>query len=87
MTISALGFRALTMALATAILGGCGAQSVTNPVTEWIQKSWMLPETKGDDLLYTSNDTGDVYVYSYPALKFSGTAHWTRLRSDTRPLR
>jgi hypothetical protein len=36
--------------------------------------SWMLPEAKGEDLLYiSSSDTGSVYVYTYPQGQLAGT--------------
>ena len=34
--------------------------------------SWMLPEAKGDDLLYAAQWDGAVLVFSYPALKGVG---------------
>jgi hypothetical protein len=36
-------------------------------------RSWMLREAKGDDLVYVSASSGDVYIYSYPGLKEVGT--------------
>jgi len=37
-------------------------------------RSWMLPEAKGDDLLYlVSNGDNATYVYSYPTAKLVGT--------------
>jgi hypothetical protein len=37
-------------------------------------RSWMSPGTKNTDLLYISDaESGDLYVYSYPAAKLQGT--------------
>lgn len=78
MAILAFGIRALTIALIAAILGGCGAQNVANVVPQSAMmesrhgKSWMLPEAKNEDLLYASDEGGNVYVYSYPALRLVG---------------
>jgi hypothetical protein len=35
--------------------------------------SWMAPDLKRKDLLYISDQTGDVYVFSYPRGKLKGT--------------
>ena len=35
--------------------------------------SWMAPDAKRKDLLYISDQTGDVYVFSYPGGKLKGT--------------
>jgi len=65
-------------------LAGCGGtQQVTGAVPRgansipttphWTKgESWMLPEASSEDLLYTSDDAAQVYVYSYPALKLVG---------------
>ena len=36
-------------------------------------RSWMLPEAKGDELVYLAGQQGDTYVYSYPSGKLVGT--------------
>ncbi|MGA8796595.1 MAG: hypothetical protein WB526_05950 [Candidatus Cybelea sp.] len=36
-------------------------------------KSWMKPAAKKSDLLYLDDQTGDVYVYSYPKGELMGT--------------
>ena len=57
-------------------LGGPGATSQlsTNLARANHNGSWMLPEAKGEDLIYAYNtDAGDVYVISYPKGKLVGT--------------
>jgi hypothetical protein len=82
--MSSFGSRTLGVGLAVALMAGCGGtQQVTGalpqgvvtkpPTAHWTTgKSWMLSDAKGDDLLYTSDDVGHVYVYSYPALRLVG---------------
>jgi hypothetical protein len=78
-------FRRYTLTIsAAALLVGCsgsqppigapGAMPQASEVATHADRgtSWMLPEAKGEDLLYSSNDDGDVYVYSYPAFKQVG---------------
>jgi hypothetical protein len=76
------------------ILAACnGAQGVTSAVPQssaqghametpsYRSGSWMLPEAKADDLLYTSDFKNDsVYAYSYPNGKLVG-----RLTEPARP--
>jgi len=78
------GSRAFGIGLAVLLLAGCGgSQQVSGAVPQgaksspttahWISgKSWMLPEAGGEDLLYTSDDAGHVYAYSYPSLELVG---------------
>ncbi|MGB8907824.1 MAG: hypothetical protein WCC84_03655 [Candidatus Cybelea sp.] len=35
--------------------------------------SWMAPDARRKDLLYISDETGDVYVFSYPRGELKGT--------------
>jgi hypothetical protein len=47
-------------------------RTVTTPADR--RGSWMLPEAKGEDLLYASDNTGNkVWVFSYPKAKLVGT--------------
>ena len=84
MKISALGRHALGVGAAVATLSGCGephapavvlpqSSAISHPAD--IQKSWMLPEAKGEDLLYVSSLVyfEYVYVFSYPNGKLVGT--------------
>ena len=68
-----------TLAIIAALaFAGCGSQVAPTggtpqplaPATNG--KSWMLPEAKGEDLLYVSN-APDVLVFSYPKGKLVGT--------------
>jgi hypothetical protein len=75
---------ALGICAAAAMLAGCGgsqppigapgAMPQASALATHAERgtSWMLPEARSEDLLYTSNDDGDVYVYSYPAFKQVG---------------
>jgi hypothetical protein len=79
-----LGRKALGLALFAALIAGCdGAEKSTSVLPQgtmnnrgtarWMTgKSWMLPEAKHEDLLYTSDDEADVLVYSYPRLTLVG---------------
>jgi hypothetical protein len=71
----------LSTGVAAALLAGCGGSQAggagafpvgTTPQAKTHRHSWMLPEAKSDDLLYVSDDNGDVYVYSYPKLQRVG---------------
>ncbi|HZY96805.1 MAG TPA: hypothetical protein VFE35_06860 [Candidatus Cybelea sp.] len=83
--MKSLDFRryALTSYVATALLAGCGgsqppiaapgAMPQTSAIATHAARgtSWMLPEAKGEDLVYVA--TGDdVYVLSYPHGKLVG---------------
>lgn len=69
-------------------LAGCGGPGTTVPLGAMTQsrahsgKSWMLPETSGEDLLYASGPGNDVLVFSYPQGTLVGTIH---LPSDVTP--
>jgi len=78
MNISNLSRGVLGIALTVAMLAGCSqAQTVgpgmmpqSAPAGHAARgTSWMLPETKGDDLLYISDLSPEVRVYSYPGGK------------------
>ena len=64
--------------IATLALTGCGTQvaptggAPQSATTAAHGKSWMLPEAKGEDLIYLSAAHG-VYVYTYPKGKHVGT--------------
>jgi len=78
------GRKALGFALFGALIAGCGGAqkgasvlpqgTMNNRTTaHWMMaKSWMLPEAKREDLIYTADDEADVLVYSYPGLKLVG---------------
>jgi hypothetical protein len=75
MGIQAFGRRALVVGVAFILLAGCGTSSTgvtvppaTTGASVHRSGSWMLPEAKNDDLLYASNDSRTVYVFSYPSL-------------------
>jgi hypothetical protein len=91
-----LGKCALSGGVAVALLTGCGGSqppiggpAQTSAVAKHTNrgKSWILPEAKGQDLLYLSQDGGSyVYIYSYPQGKAEGvldTPGWG-LCSDNR---
>ncbi len=74
----------LGIGLAVATLAGCGQgqtvgtgmmpQSAATAGHVAHRKSWMLPEAKGQDLLYASDNGYDkVFVFSYPDGKLVGT--------------
>ena len=85
MELSRVG-RALTTAVIF-VLAGCGGAGTTAPVGATMQSrahqasgSWMLPEAKGEDLIYVSSldyyppsSTSSVYVFSYPGASLVGT--------------
>src|ERR1700729_4196849 len=84
MNIVGLSRSALGMSLAVAMLAGCGLAQTVGPgimpqgaAPAGIAahgNSWMLPEAKGEDLLYVSSvGTNEVYVFSYPQGKKVGT--------------
>ena len=82
-----LGGYALSSCLAAAILAGCGGsqppigapgamlQSRAIPTQTAHGGSWMLPEAKGEDLLYVASSRSDQYsvsVFSYRSGKLVG---------------
>jgi hypothetical protein len=86
MNILCLGHRALIIGAVGISLAGCGSlqSSLGTPGTTSHfssnvapanrSGSWMLPEAKGEDLIYAYNtDSGNVYVVSYPKGKLVGT--------------
>ncbi len=87
-----LGRYALSSCAAAALLAGCGGSQPSIgapgalPLSPAIGQyadgsgSWMLPEAKGEDLLYVSN-VYTVTVYSYPRGRHVGT-----LRGFYRPI-
>ena len=69
---------ALTVSAATVMLAGCsvGPQSALTPsgsVPQMGERSWIAPDAKRSDLLYVSDETGSVYVFSYPKGTPEGT--------------
>ncbi len=80
-----LGRYALSSCVAAALLAGCGGSQPpigapsAMPQSRAIAQragrggSWMLPEAKGEDLLYAGNKISRVNVFSYPAGKLVGT--------------
>lgn len=76
--MQALRFAAFTLTLA--LLAGCGGAQIgaipqnaaTLAQAHQSGKSWMLPEAKNEDLVYTSDDLGNILVLSYPKLKQVG---------------
>jgi hypothetical protein len=81
MAIAKVGNRAITACAAVAILAACsGGASQFQPASTASRqgathkKSWMNARAAVGELLYLSDfDTGDVYVYSWPALALVGT--------------
>jgi hypothetical protein len=66
------------------ILVGCGGSQISLPVGATAssglrstqspqQRSWMAPQLQNTDLLYVSDESGSVYVYSYPKGQLVGT--------------
>ena len=80
-----VGFGGFALGCAAALLAGCaglqppigtpGATPQTSEITQHAPsgKSWMLPEAKGEDLLYVSDGKERVVVFSYPGDKLVGT--------------
>jgi hypothetical protein len=78
------GRRALSLGAAAALLAGCGgsqppigapgAVPQSRAIATHAERggSWMLPEAKGEDLLYISNYS-NVLVFAYPQGKLVGT--------------
>lgn len=71
--------RASVLGALVVLLAGCGAaQNPAMPSSASAQVqghhgSWMLPEAKGDDLLYLSGEASStVYVFAYPSGKAVG---------------
>jgi len=65
--------RFTTLALAFAMFAGCGQSGTSipqsrSPQAHQLGKSWMLPEAKNEDLLYVSDDAGNILILSYPTL-------------------
>ena len=89
MNSRSLGRYALCASMSVAMLAGCGGsqppigapgamtQSSAIATRAAHAKSWMLPEAKGEDLLYIAGTpifpNGVVYVYTYPQGKLVGT--------------
>ncbi len=75
---------AFSMSAAAALLGGCGgSQPPIGALGEMVQapaeathadpgRSWMLPGTSSDDLLYVTTAGNVVYVLAYPSGKLVG---------------
>ncbi|MGC9991983.1 MAG: hypothetical protein ABSD52_06285 [Candidatus Cybelea sp.] len=75
-----VGRGAFGLGAAVVLLAGCGGTAVSpaRGTTAAVHggHSWMLPEGKGDDLLYADAGGGSVhslYVFSYPKGKLVGT--------------
>lgn len=76
---------ALGLGLVLEVLAGCGGSQPPIGVPPSLPQtfaiathterggSWMRPEARNENLLYASDNSGNVYVYSYPALKLVGT--------------
>ncbi|HLY01146.1 MAG TPA: hypothetical protein VKR56_01470 [Candidatus Cybelea sp.] len=78
---------AAAAALTTMASAGCGQStglsvpsnvanasgSRVTPQGDKAGRSWMSPEAKKSDLLYLDDQTGNVYVYSYPKGELMGT--------------
>jgi hypothetical protein len=87
MTLFPLG-RASAIGVAILLLAGCGGSSQSagtipqgsSAVRETVQhgKSWMLPEAKGEDLIYAVGGCGGSCIISYPKGKFVGaiSGYW-----------
>jgi hypothetical protein len=87
-----LGRYAISICAAAAMLTGCGGsqppigtpgampQSSANATHAAHGGSWMLPEAKGEDLLYVSSYSW-VSIYSYPQGKMVGKLHGFYLAS------
>jgi hypothetical protein len=85
MEMLGFGHRAVSVAAAVAMTGGCagsqlsGATPASLPGASGVRelsapgRSWMSPGAASGDLLYVSDINGSVYVYSYPAGKHVGT--------------
>ena len=79
-----LGTYALSGGVAVALLAGCGGSQPpigapgAMPQTSAIAthadrgKSWMLPEAKGEDLIYAVGGCGGTCILSYPGGKVVG---------------
>lgn len=74
MNVSVTG-TALSICLVAGGLAACGGSSqMGTPAATPQNRSWMLPEARGTNLLYLSGYTSsDVYVLSYPQGKLVGT--------------
>jgi hypothetical protein len=74
---------AIAAGAAAVLLAGCGGTNPTGAlqmlpsstahVRTDVSRSWMAREAVSDDLLYVSDDSGRVLVFSYPAGKLVGT--------------
>ncbi len=74
---------AIAASAAVALLAGCGGPSQTAAlqmlpsrpahVRADTSRAWMAREAAAEDLLYVSDDSGRVLVFSYPAGKLVGT--------------
>lgn len=78
--LSSLSVRyGFAVSAAIVMLAGCsgGSQSPGVPSATAMQRmratSWMAPDAKSSDLLYVSEQIGDVVVFSYPKGKLVGT--------------
>lgn len=70
--------RALVVFIAGALLAGCGQTPLPSNAPQTEQNdpggsSWVRPEAKSGSLLYVSDGSASVYIYSYPQLKLTGT--------------
>ena len=78
MKVLRLDRNALSVGAAAALLAACGSQppiGATSPMRQTVEKSWMLPNAAGRDLLYITKKylpNGGIYVYTYPGLKLMG---------------
>jgi hypothetical protein len=84
MKISVLSLRALGACVAAMLLGCGGSQPPIGAPGAMPQasaparhvdrgKSWMLPEAKGENLVYVSDGAESVFVYTYPKGQLVGT--------------
>ncbi|MGB6520157.1 MAG: hypothetical protein WBE83_00135 [Candidatus Cybelea sp.] len=70
--------RALVVFIAGALLSGCGQMPLPSGAPQGERSgaggsSWVRADAKTGSLLYVSDGSSSVYIYSYPQLKLTGT--------------
>lgn len=73
-----LSQRALVVSFAGAVLSGCGQMPLPSSAPQTAPNvagasSWVRAGAKSGSLLYVSDGSSSVYMYSYPQLKLTGT--------------